>query len=127
MVTSNYDRHSTSAARDVWLARRAAIDSSQRRKSERFDGRPTIVSLGNVMRTLEGSYKALRAFHGSEAETWWSVARQCSSVPPPLAALLQGRTRIEVSAEEADACLAWAERLDGWAEANPKPLLVHPD
>ena len=80
------------------------------------------------MRNFETSYKALRAVRGSDAEPWWwSAARRSSSVPPPLGALLQGRTRIEVSAEEADAALAWAERLDGWAEANPKPLLVHPD
>lgn len=76
--------------------------------------------------STEGSYTALRASHGSDAETWWSAARRSSSVPPPLAGLLHGRTRIEVSAEEADAVLAWAAGLDGWAEANPKPLLVHP-
>jgi hypothetical protein len=77
------------------------------------------------MHTVDVSYEALRAVHGGDAETWWSAARRCSTVPPPLAALLQGRTRIEVSAEEADAALAWAEQLDGWADANPKPLLVH--
>ena len=79
------------------------------------------------MHTFDASYKALRAVHTGDAETWWSAARRSSHVPPPLAALLQGRTRIEVSAEEADAALAWAERLDGWAEAHPKPLVVHPD
>jgi hypothetical protein len=78
------------------------------------------------MSTFEPSYKALRIVRGSGAERWWSAARGSASVPPPLAALLQGRTRIEVSAEEARAALAWAERQDGWADASPKPLLVHP-
>ena len=78
------------------------------------------------MSTFEPSYQALRAVHGSDAEAWWSAARQSASVPPPLAALLKGRTRIEVSAEEAVAALAWAERQDGWADAHPKPLVLHP-
>jgi hypothetical protein len=78
------------------------------------------------MSTFEPSYKALRAVRGSDAEPWWSAVGQSACVPPPLAALLTGRTRIEVSAEEADAALAWAERQDGWADANPKPLVIHP-
>jgi hypothetical protein len=78
------------------------------------------------MSTFESSYKALRAVRGSDAETWWTAARQSSDIPPPLAALLQGRSRVEVSAEEADATLAWAKRQDGWADADPKPLVVRP-
>jgi hypothetical protein len=78
------------------------------------------------MRRSEVSYKALRTVRASDAEAWWSAVRRSASVPPPLAALLQGRTRVELSAEEADAALAWAERQDGWADANPKPLVVHP-
>jgi hypothetical protein len=38
---------------------------------------------------------------------------------------MHGRTRIELTAQEADAALEWAATVDGWAEARPKPLLVH--
>ena len=47
-------------------------------------------------------------------------------MPPPLAGLLNGRRRVEVSDVEARAVLAWAATLDGWTEADPKPLIRHP-
>jgi hypothetical protein len=75
------------------------------------------------MSEVEVSYRVLRADRGAEA--WWLAARRAGDAPPPLLGLLHGRSRVEVSNEEADAILAWAERVDGWADANPKPLFVH--
>ena len=72
------------------------------------------------------SYTALRTVSGSDASTWWSAARKSDGAPHPVAALLSGRTRIEVSREEASAAIAWAASLPGWTDADPKPLLVHP-
>jgi hypothetical protein len=72
------------------------------------------------------SYTALRIVSGSDAGTWLSAARDSDGVPRPVAALLGGRTRIEVSPEEANAAMAWAATLPGWTDADPKPLLVHP-
>ena len=46
-------------------------------------------------------------------------------MPPPVAALLAGRTRVELSVTEADAALGWAATLPTWADADPKPLHVH--
>lgn len=68
---------------------------------------------------------ALRAVSGPTAEQWWSVARGRADVPTAVAALMGGRSRIELSAAEADAALAWAATVEGWANAEPKPLLVH--
>jgi hypothetical protein len=51
--------------------------------------------------------------------------RRQTDVPHPVAALMNGRRRIEVSADEAEAALTWAKALDGWADLEPKPLLVY--
>jgi len=42
-----------------------------------------------------------------------------------VATLMNGRNRVELNANEADEALAWAETVDGWADAEPKPLHVH--
>jgi hypothetical protein len=77
------------------------------------------------MSPVESSYMALRVVAGPDADRWWSVARRSAGVPTPVAALMKGRTRIELSADEADEAMAWAATVDGWADAEPKPLLVH--
>jgi|tagenome__1003787_1003787.scaffolds.fasta_scaffold18668274_1 hypothetical protein len=77
------------------------------------------------MRPAESSYLALRSVPGPHAAAWWSAARVSHDVPEAVAALMHGRTRIELTAGEADEALAWAETVDGWAHAEPKPLLVH--
>ena len=42
-------------------------------------------------------------------------------------ALLSGRSRIEVSAEEAHEVLAWARTLDGWDDGGIRaPLVAYP-
>ena len=35
-----------------------------------------------------------------------------------------GRNRVELYDEEALAVLDWAQRLPGWEDADPKPLIV---
>jgi hypothetical protein len=78
------------------------------------------------MEVAETSYVALRAHRSPETAAWWAEAgRWSGSVPPPVAALLAGRTRIELSVTEADAALGWAATLRTWADADPKPLHVH--
>jgi hypothetical protein len=77
------------------------------------------------MAFVETSYLALRAVGGPGTNGWWAAARRRADAPDAVAALLHGRTRIELSAEEADAALAWAATVDGWTGAEPKPLLVH--
>ena len=41
-------------------------------------------------------------------------------------AVLSGRSRVEVSAEEAHAVLAWARSIDGWDEGERAPLVAIP-
>ena len=77
------------------------------------------------MEVVETSYVALRAHRSPETAAWWEEAGRSDSVPPPVAGLLAGRTRVELSVTEADAALAWAVRLPTWADADPKPLRVH--
>jgi hypothetical protein len=74
----------------------------------------------------DASYTALRATAGPGADAWWQAARSSENSPPPVIALLRGRTRIELSGDEVDAVLAWAATVDGWADAHPKPLIVYP-
>jgi hypothetical protein len=72
------------------------------------------------------SYVAFRALPGPRTGAWWSAVRRSTDAPLPLAALVNGRTRVEVSIPEARVILAWAATMDGWADADPKPILVHP-
>lgn len=73
------------------------------------------------------AYYALRVCPKATADAWWSAVRGRRDVPPAIVALLHGRTRVELTRAEAGAAMAWAGRLDGWAEAQPKPLHVYPD
>jgi len=72
------------------------------------------------------SYYALRVSPRSEVDGWWSAVRRRPDAPRAITALLAGRSRVEVSREEATHALAWAEGVDGWAAADPKPLVVYP-
>ena len=42
-----------------------------------------------------------------------------------MTALIAGRSRVEVSPDEAASVLEWAGALAGWAAADPKPLFLH--
>jgi hypothetical protein len=77
------------------------------------------------MSAAELSYFALRGVWDSGTDGWWATALGRADVPAPVAALLRGRVRVELSAAEADATLAWAAGLQGWADADPKPLLLY--
>jgi hypothetical protein len=56
---------------------------------------------------------------------WWLAARYRHDAPVYVSGLLAGRTRVEVTASEAAAALAWAETVDGWSTADPKPIYLY--
>ena len=63
---------------------------------------------------------------GDAAAEWIEVARCCSDeAPATLGALFRGRSRVELSAIEAEAALAWASTLPGWDRDGDPPLLVY--
>lgn len=73
------------------------------------------------------TYYALRVCPVAPAPDWWAAARARSAdAPSPVRALLAGRTRVELSAEEAERAIHWASRLSGWGEDGAHPLVVHP-
>jgi hypothetical protein len=61
------------------------------------------------------------AFEGD----WWRAARGRHDAPAPIGALLRGRSRVEVTPDEATAAITWAKRLDGWDSTTPTPLFIH--
>jgi hypothetical protein len=71
------------------------------------------------------SYCALRVCPKASAPAWWAAARARSDTPAAIWALMAGRTRVELTGEAAAQVLAWAEGVDGWAAADPKPLFIH--
>jgi hypothetical protein len=71
------------------------------------------------------TYMALRVDSGAPADLWWTAASQRHDAPAAIAALLGGRTRVEVTREEADRALAWAAGIAGWAASEPKPVFLH--
>ena len=73
------------------------------------------------------THYVLRLGGEAEATAWWASAiLEVASAPPAVRALLSGRSRIEVSAEEAHAVLAWARALDGWDDGAGAPLAAYP-
>jgi hypothetical protein len=73
------------------------------------------------------SYYALRVCPLAEAPHWWTSARAAGDgAPLAIQAILAGRTRVEVSAEEATAALSFARTLPGWDPEHPTPVWVYP-
>ena len=72
------------------------------------------------------AFYALRVCPKATADAWWSAVRVRHDVPPAIVALMRGRTRVELTRDEAGEAMAWAGGLDGWADAQPKPLHVYP-
>ena len=70
-------------------------------------------------------YAVLRICPSASAPDWWSAAHQRRDAPAAIAALMSGRTRVEVTAAEATLAIAWAGGIAGWAAAEPKPLFIH--
>jgi hypothetical protein len=90
--------------------------------------RPARGSRGDCATAVQPpSYYALRVDARVDAPRWWAAARRAIALAPPaVRAILAGRSRVEVTAEEARAALAWARALvPGDADA-PSPLRVHP-
>jgi hypothetical protein len=74
------------------------------------------------------SYYALRIAPGAPAPRWWACARQSGpAAPRAIRALLAGRSRVELSAEEAEHVIAWARGLDGWGGDGLAPLRIYPE
>ena len=69
-------------------------------------------------------YLALRVCPQA-SPSWWDAARGRRDVPAPIAALLKGRDRVEVTPDEAAKALAWASGVVGWATAEPKPVWLY--
>jgi len=73
------------------------------------------------------SYFALRVCRRATAPAWWNAARAAiTSAPPAIRSILEGRSRVEVSAADATAALAWARGVDGWDDGALRPLWVYP-
>ena len=77
------------------------------------------------MAAAQHSYLVLRPARTGATDGWWAAARRRADAPSAVVALMRGRSRVELSADEADAALMWAAGLDGWADADPKPLLLY--
>lgn len=73
------------------------------------------------------SYCVLRVRPDAQASEWWNAVRLRRDVPGAILVLAHGRSRVELSRDEAERALQWASRLDGWEAAEPKPLQVYPD
>lgn len=69
---------------------------------------------------------ALRVSAHALESTWVESARRAHDAPLAIRAVLQGRWRVELTAEEAWAALAWARKLDGWDEGSRPPLWIYP-
>jgi hypothetical protein len=68
---------------------------------------------------------ALRVCPRAAADRWWASARLAVHLAPPaVRAILTGRSRVEVSAQEAREALEWARGIDGWEADGTAPLYV---
>jgi hypothetical protein len=73
------------------------------------------------------AYYALRVRPKALLSEWWIAASaRKGDAPRPVRALLGGRTRVEVSAEEAVLAIHWAAQLSGWDDHDPHPIFVYP-
>jgi hypothetical protein len=72
------------------------------------------------------AYCVLRVCGDADASDWWRAIARRPDAPEAISVLLTGRTRVELSCDEAARALAWAEQVEGWAGADTKPLCVYP-
>ena len=76
---------------------------------------------------LEPPYLALRVCPRAESLEWWLSARRgVHHAPRAMRAILAGRSRVEVSADEAVAVLRWARGLEGWDPDALAPVWIYP-
>jgi hypothetical protein len=78
-------------------------------------------------RRPDHSYIALRAQPHAQAPEWWAAAHERGDVALAIRGLLAGRTRVELTEQEAQGALTWASRLAGWNEPAVKPVFRYPD
>jgi hypothetical protein len=72
------------------------------------------------------TYYALRVCPVADAPAWWRAARAVAAdAPPAVRAILAGRSRVEVTAAEAAAAIAWASALAGWDNDSLTPIWVY--
>jgi hypothetical protein len=71
------------------------------------------------------SYCVLRARPRDWAEPFWEAAELRHDAPSAIRGFLAGRNRVELSRAEATDALDWASAVDGWADAEPKPLFLY--
>jgi hypothetical protein len=75
----------------------------------------------------EPSYYALRVCSRAETPLWWaSASAVAAGAPAAIRQILAGRTRVELSAQEAEEALAWARGIDGWDTDRLPPVYVYP-
>jgi hypothetical protein len=74
----------------------------------------------------ETSYYALRVSDRAHGSAWLERARRAPDAPPAIRAVLNGRWRVELTAEEAWAALAWARKVEGWDDDSRPPLWIYP-
>jgi hypothetical protein len=73
------------------------------------------------------TYYALRVRSDAVAPEWWAAAHaRGADAPQPVRALLTGRTRVELSPEEAIRAIQWAAQLTGWDDDGEHPLFIYP-
>jgi hypothetical protein len=73
------------------------------------------------------SYCVLRVRPDARASEWWHAVRLRRDVPGAILVLAHGRSRVELTRDEAERALQWASSLDGWDASDPKPLQLYPD
>ena len=79
-----------------------------------------------MRRLPEKSYVALRIRSHAQASPWWEAAqRAADTAPPAMRSILAGRSRVELSAAEAQDAIAWASNLEGW-DYGLAPVYVYP-
>jgi hypothetical protein len=76
---------------------------------------------------FQPSYYALRVCLRADAPLWWSTATaNAARAPAAMRAILNGRLRVELGADEAVAALAWARTIEGWPADGLPPVWVYP-
>jgi hypothetical protein len=86
-----------------------------------------INSLGMTEARTNPSYYALRVCPETVRSTWWATAQIHSrDAPSSVRALLNGRTRVELTVEEAVRAIHWAAQLSGWDDHPQPPLFIYP-
>jgi hypothetical protein len=79
----------------------------------------------HLLARATGMY-ALRVSDRARESVWLESARRAPDAPPAIRAVLHGRWRVELTAEEAWSALAWARTVEGWDDDSRPPLWIYP-